>query len=390
MAAVTEQVRTDVVAAGGRPWFPGWRPLATPVVAWAASRLVVLGAIAVGNHLRGNWGRMADALRIWDGNWYLTAAEGYDYPAITPEPFGQVDIAFFPLFPLLIRGLAALTGWTILTAGIVVATVFGALAVVAIWLLLHHLAGRQVADRTALLVAFFPGSIALTLIYSEGVMLTAAAGCLLALTLRRWEVAGLLGALASAARPNGLAVAVACAVASGLAIRATRDWRSLIAPVVAPLGAVAYWAWLWFKTGSAGVWLRIQREGWGEGIDFGRALIRDLQWYGRLFHDLDFLGLPMIVHLRVAGLIFVGVAAVLMVRWRPPAILWTYAAAIMLATLLAQTLGARPRFVLTAFPLIAAVAWNTRGVVYQVILGASGALLALSAIIYTTPGVVAP
>lgn len=391
MTAVTDRPRARHAVARERTWFPGWRALATPVLAWVASRIVVLGAIAVGNHLRGDGQRVADALHLWDGNWYLDAAAGYDYPDVAVADIGQVNVAFFPLFPFLIRVAQTVTGWTPLAASVLVTAVFGLLALVAIWLLVHRISGREVADRAVMLVAFFPGTIALTLVYSEGVMLTAAAGCLLALLQRKWWIAGLLGAFASAARPNGIALALACAVAALIAIRRDRDWSSLVAPALAPLGMVLYLGWLWMNTGAANVWFRVQDEGWGEGIDFGAATMRDItQWYWRLPADLDFLSIPFIVHLRAVGLIFVAVTLVLMIRWRPPAVIWAYTIGILLPSLLSQTLGARPRFIFTAFPLVVALAWSVRGAWYSAVLGSTAVLLALTSIIYTTPGVVAP
>ena len=391
MTTVTDRPRAGAAVAGSRSWFPGWRPLAVPLLAWASSRLVVLAAIAVANHLRADGQRVADALHFWDGNWYLDAAGGYTYPNLNVPDVGQIDIAFFPLFPALIRAAETITGWTPLAAAVLVTSIFGATSIVAIWMLVNRISGREVADRAAMLVAFFPGTIALTLIYSEGVMLTAAALSLLALIDRRWVLAGVFGALASAARPNGIAVAAACGVAALIAIHRRREWKALAAPAIAPLGMLLYLGWLWAATGAANVWFRVQDEGWGEGIDYGASTARDFtQFYFRLPRDLDFLNIPFIVHMRALGLIFVVISAVLLVRWRPPAAVWIYAVAVMAMSLLSQTLGARPRFIFTAFPLIVAVAWSVRGAAYSAVLASTAVLLAAAAVIYTWPGVVAP
>ena len=390
MTAVTARTDTGGEVADHRWRFPGWRPLATPLLAWALSRLVSGVAIAVANHLRGQGHRVIDALHLWDGNWYIAAAEGYAMPDTTVADMTQTDIAFFPLFPVLVKATQAVTGLTMLGAGVAVTAVSGAFAIVAIWLLVDRVSGRDVADRSALLLAFFPGSIALTLVYSEGVMLIAAAGCLLALVERRWVLAGVFGAFASAARPNGIALALACAVAAVLAIRDRREWGALAAPAIAPLGMIGYLWWLWAWTGSADVWFRVQREGWGERIDWGASTLRDIQHYLNLPGELDFLDIPFIFHMRLTGLIFLVVAVVLMVRWRPPAIFWAYAIGVLAPSLLSYTLGARPRFIFTAFPLVVAVAWAARGHVFSVVLACSAVLLALATIIYTTPGVVAP
>ena len=390
MTAVTIRRPAGDEVASARDWFPGWRPLAVPLLAWAASRLMSIAAIAVGNHLRGDGEHVIDALHLWDGNWFLSAAAGYRYSDVTQPDLGQVNIAFFPLFPWLIRITQAITGWTQLAAAVLVTAVFGALAMVAIWLLLNRLSGRAFADRAVLLIAFFPGTVALTLIYSEGVMIAAAAGCLLALLDRRWVMAGVFGALASLARANGIALALAYAVAALLAIRERRDWRALWAPAIAPLGMVGYLLWLWAATGAANVWFRVQSEGWGEGVDFGSSTLRDIGWYLKLGSTLDFLGIPFIIHLRVLGLMVLVACIVMMVRWRPPAVIWAYVVGVMAPSLLAQTLGARPRFIFTAFPLVAALAWKLREVAFSVVLACSAVLLALATVIYTTPGVVAP
>jgi hypothetical protein len=391
MTAVTQRPEADEAAAEHHAWFPGWRPLISPAAAWATSRVLSFAAIAVGYHLRDQPDPVNQALRDWDGNWYLEAANGYDYPVVTADPIGTSDIAFFPVFPLLIRSVAAVTGWTPYAAGIFVTAVFGLLAIVAIWLLMNAISGPEVADRTAWLMAFFPGSIALTLIYSEGVMLAAVAACLLALVQRRWVLAGILGAVASASRPNGIAIAVACGVAALLAIHRDRDWRSLAAPALAPMGFVLYMAWLWAQTGSPTVWFRVQREGWYERIDWGRTQWGEITlWIPRLFTDLSFREIWLLHHVKVSGVLFIIVTLVLLYRWKPPAILVAYALPVIVLALISATLGARPRFIFTAFPLIAALAWSVRGLGYQVVLTSFAMLFGFMSIAYTTARVVVP
>ena len=368
----------------------GWRGVATPLLAWFSSRVLVLLSIAVGNAVRDDGRGVIEALHLWDGNWYLSAAAGYEYPDLAVADLDQVNIAFFPLYPLLIRAARFVTGWTPLAAALLVSLVFGALALVAMWLLVDRISGREVADRSVMLLAFAPGALVLSLVYSEGVMLTLAAGCLLALVSRRWVAAGVLAALASAARPTGVALLLACGVAALLQLHRGGDRRAVVAPLLAPLGIAAYLGWLWFATGSATVWFRVQREGWGEVVDFGRRTIADLEWIGSLVAGLDYRLVPMSVQLRLGGLLFLVVAVALMVWWRPPATLWAYTAGVLGPSLLSHTLGARPRFLFTAFPLIVAVAWAARGAWYHAVLGTSAVSLALTTIIYTTPGVVAP
>src|SRR6478736_6951986 len=122
--------------------------------------------------------------------------------------------------------------------------------------------------------AMFPGSFVLSFAYTEALLLVFAMGCLWCLMTKHWWWAGVLAALGTATRPNGLALVLACAVASLLAIRNDRDWRSLAAPLLAPLGFIAFQLWLGQHTGEAGVWFRVQAEAWGEGASYGLTAVR--------------------------------------------------------------------------------------------------------------------
>src|SRR5664279_2260311 len=104
-----------------------------------------------------------------------------------------------------------------------IGTVFGLAATVAVAHLARHTAlvmgagqtsARRVALRTTAVFACFPGAIVLSLAYTEGLTLVLAVGCLLALLHRRWLLAGICAAFATAARPNALALVVACGWAS--------------------------------------------------------------------------------------------------------------------------------------------------------------------------------
>ena len=88
MTAVTQRPDAEQAVAQPSAWFPGWRPLISPAAAWATSRVLSFAAIAVGYHLRDQPDPVNQALRDWDGNWYLEAANGYDYPVVTPDPIG--------------------------------------------------------------------------------------------------------------------------------------------------------------------------------------------------------------------------------------------------------------------------------------------------------------
>ncbi|MGH8906260.1 MAG: mannosyltransferase family protein [Egibacteraceae bacterium] len=366
----------------------GWagRSLLRPVVAYVVSRVVVWAAVAYGVWRRGD-PSVLRALAEWDGQWYLSAAvEGY--PAVVPAVDGQAvdsSLAFFPVYPMAIRAVSTVTGLSPPVASVLVALVGGLAAAVLLRLLVGRLCGQQVADRAVLLFCFFPGSVVLSMAYSESLMLTATMLCLLMLLDRRWVSAGVTGALATASRPNAIAVCACCLYRAAQAVRRDRDWRALIAPLLAPAGFVGFMLFLWARTGEPFVWFRVQREGWQERFDGGRRAFQEI-----LIVTRDPAGATNTTKLQVIGLLFTLVALYLLWRWRPPAVIVIYTIAVLVLCIGSWNLGARPRFVLTAFPLIVAVARVTRDRWFAAVLGVSAIAMFVLAVLYTAPRIAVP
>jgi hypothetical protein len=325
-----------------RRWDSVWRPAGIYIV----SRLATLFAAAIAADLHPTYGLGGVLTRSWDSGWYLSVAEN-GYPAVVPEEAGhavQSTIGFFPLYPLLVRFGHAL-GLSYGAAGLVVTAISGLAACVVLWHLVRHLSGSATADRAVALFCFFPGALMLSLPYSEALMLALSIGCLYGLLLQRWLLAGVLAALATATRPNAIALAAACAFAAAIAIRRQRDWRALAAPALAPLGLIAFFAYLAGHTGEAGAYLRTQREGWEQTLDPSSTVDAISRFVRQPFGDTNNTVL-------VTGTVFLAVTLVLLVRSRPPGALLVYTLAVMGMALLTPTMGPRPRFLLTAFPLV--------------------------------------
>ncbi|MDP8970562.1 MAG: hypothetical protein M3N52_08760 [Actinomycetota bacterium] len=350
------------------PWRRYAQVLGRPLAVYGASRVVVLAAAGLGALLHGDLG-FWDALGVWDGRWY-TGLATHGYPTVVPHVESDVAdaIAFFPLYPVLIASLSALTGLSEPVAAVAVAATFGTVAVLLLWVLTERLTDADVANRAVALFSFFPGSFVLSLAYAEGLMLTLAISCLLALRAQRWLVAGLAGAFATASRPNAVVLIACCAWAAAAAYRRHRDLRAFVAPALAPLGLLAFFGYLWDHTGEPAAWLLVQHHGWGERVDFGRRTLQEFAVAAREPGNL-------IVVVAVFGLAFVLVTGVLLWRWRPPPELVLYAVGVIALAVLAGRLQARPRFVLTAFPLIVALARSLRGPAFGAALSLSAAML---------------
>jgi len=368
-----------------------WTLVVSALAVYAASRLVVLAGAATAAYLRTGT-RVVDVLISWDGTWYLDIVRG-GYPGDPVERGGELlpnPIAFFPLYPLLVRGANRVLPGQEVVAALAVSLAAGAAATVLVALLTRRLAGPSAGLRAAALFALAPGAFVLSMAYAEGVLLAAAAGCLLLLLQRRWAWAGVAAAVAGAARPTGIVLAVCCAWAAWEAWRRGEGLRPLVAPLLAPLGTAAYFAWLWVHTGSATIWFRTQQEVWRERIDWGDATVDRVFEFGR--HPFE----DPAVAVVVLGLAVAVAGVVLLVTTDLPKTLYVYTAGVLFLTVASATLGARPRFVFTAFPLVVAAAIRLRGTAYTVVLATGAAVLPLLVVFYSKgyfeliPGAPAP
>lgn len=365
-----------------------------PLLVYAATRVVVLltavvASLVVSHDLgRGPWPHLGGphlgflrALARWDGAWYLEVAQ-HGYRVVHAPPGGHASLAFFPLYPLLVRVVSTVTQAPVLVSGIILATLLGGAATWLVWKLASEFAPRDVAERAAILFAVFPGSFVLSMAYSEALMVAAAAACLLFLGRRRWWLAGLAGAVATATRPNALGVVVACAVAAGFAIARRREWRSLVAVAIAPLGELGFFAYLWVARGTPWAWLDVERKVWVDHVDFGSGLVDRVQLWlqhpslgmdpGRLNPFVGVLGI-------VAAL--VGVWWLLRawyLRRLPPEVA-VFALAELALAITSYDIGLRPRLLLAAFPIAIAAAYALRGRWYQIVAWSSTVVLVVLA-----------
>ena len=138
----------------------------------------------------------------WDSEWYFKiATEGYRYNG---DPTIQQNIVFYPLYPMLARGLAAISGLTAADALLLVANVSGFLAIVALFKLVREEFGDQLALATIALLSFFPTSVLLSAGYTEPLELFLVVCFFLVLREKRYLSAALLAGLAVAGRSTGI------------------------------------------------------------------------------------------------------------------------------------------------------------------------------------------
>ena len=363
-AIIAAEIRADVNQVGKLPV-----PFADPNI---AGRPIPESALSP----------MLDVLSSWDGIWYLRIVRvGYPTSVRPDVTYNVTDAraAFFPAYPLLVEGVDKVLPGGDTAAALCTNFILGAIVIFLLGVLARQLYGEQVAAKAMVLGAMFPGSFVLSFAYTEALLLVFAMGCLWCLASERWVAAGLLAALGTATRPNGLALVLACAVAAVIAIRREREWRSLAAPLLAPLGFVAFQLWLGRHTGEAGVWFRVQTEAWGEGASYGLTAIR------RTF-EAFVSPLTSPTNVITAASLVTMVMMIYFVRRKglPPPMV-AYCAGILVLMLVPNTVTARPRFVYTALPLLisaGAFLHSVRRDLWPYVIGACSAGLVILTALY--------
>jgi hypothetical protein len=240
--------RVDRVA-----WRAAWQVLwSSRLVVFCAGVLAVLGFgnapgwsqfdpahLTARSHYFGNL--LASPFARWDSVWYLAIAQGgYDHQV--------ARTAFFPLYPLLLRGLGLVIG-SDLVAGVVISLAAFAVALVILYRLVALELDDELARLTLLLIAFCPMAYFFSAVYSESLFLALSVGCIWLARTGRWAWAGLLGGLAAAERATGVTLVVPLVLLYLYGPRverapafplASRPWLRRLAPRYRPGAGLAW------------------------------------------------------------------------------------------------------------------------------------------------------
>lgn len=351
------------------------------VAAFAAAYLVVgltsLWGNANATHPQALTGSAwLDAWIRYDSGWYLSIAQdGYSFATDRQSP-----VAFFPAYPLLVRGLAPLVGSAALAGHLLtVACGLGSALLFASWVR-ARLAKRARWTAVALLLLYPYAVFLYGAVYGDALFLLCVVGAF-AFVERRWyAAAGLIGAVATAGRPVGVAIVAgllvrvleqqaldrAAAAAPGpgpdelarprrpvalsqlgrvVPTLQARQWLVLLS-----LGGIAGWCWyLWRTFGDPFAFLTAEAT-WSQAA--GPKTWSKWAFFGAILKD------PMEIRFVLGAQALVSLGAVLLLRqvWRRFG--WGYLA-YCLVVLGIPLVGTKDflgcgRYVMAAFPVLAA------------------------------------
>jgi hypothetical protein len=348
------------------------KPWLFPLVLFAAAWLVIQAAwwgsgLIYGRSL--SWTRFLFIYK--DAGWFLTIAE-HGYPAHLATGGGPGSAAaFFPVFPGLVRLASYVTGGNYVAGGLVVSILAGAASSLLVWLLAARVRDRWVADRAAALYCFFPGAMTFGMMYSEPVTVALAAAALLALVNRRWLVAGVIGAVATAEASILIVLVAASGLAAVHAIWTRREWRALLAPALTPIGVLTYFAYLGRRYHDYGFWFQIEKHGWNAHIDWGARTAQVLLWNSPASYQYRFVFTVYFIMLIACA---AGIGMLLAARLPLPV---TVYGVLLVLTFLISDANPRPRYVLGAFPLFIGAAAKLPRALYWPVLALSAAGLCI-------------
>ncbi len=252
-----------------------------------------------------------DGWARWDAAHYVAIAQ-MGYGGANPSPHG--GLGFFPMYPLLMRGLVELAGanptpGNLALAGLIISNAaFLAVVATVAWIGAHQF-GDRVGTQAALFLCVAPFSFFFNAAYTESLFLALSLFALIAANHRRWWWSGVCAGLASSTRLLGLALAPAILLLAWK--RGARPRDAAISTFLSVSGAVLYGLYCWWKFDNPFAYFEAQATwgGWDEHVRF----------YAELFflHPRQTLGgRPEDLIVLIDVLVAMGYVALLPVVWR--------------------------------------------------------------------------
>lgn len=224
----------------------------------------------------------------WDGAWYQQIVE-QGYGDLREPIQGMRSVVFFPLYPLLCRGLTQL-GLSFPVAGLLISNLSFLVTLLLLYTYLEDKYDRALARWSTLVLAIFPCALFSAVTYTESLFLLATIATLVSFDRRQYSAMALWGALASACRPPGILLIPALLWAS------YRDRHPPLAYWMTGLMASGLLGFLLYCGFFGNPWATFQgHSAWADGLvswpeTIARLIQFDSQGLGAWIRVLSFLG----------------------------------------------------------------------------------------------------
>ena len=384
--ATQTELRARAEPAGHYPSLPVSRELLLAVVPpFVVSRLLLIGltlATALARHqpLLAVWNQ-------WDSTWYLgIASHGYHWRLHWHHH--TESLAFFPLYPLLMRAGMSL-GFSGILVGLVISNVAFAGALFYVHRLVATELGEVSGQRAVWLVALFPTAFFTFAPYTEGLFLLCAAGALYHARQGQALTAGFWVAADVVTRPTGIILVLPILLLLGP--RRLQSWLQGLGPAVC--ATAGYLLYLVSQRLPLAMLLQTQ-HGWHRAVTYPwTGFTASIFW---LFHHDAAASNPGMVAENIAE---VGVTLLFLLltvlAWRHVArFVALYCAGFWVLVLTTPEwtggyfapFSSMDRFILTLFPLAGWAATRIPAHRFRLILGTSTALMLSAAAFHLSGG----
>lgn len=349
---------------------------------WLTARIITLFALGLAKYEVKHF-HITDSKAVLESHDGLLGSDAGWYQTIAAHGYGALPrsaIRFFPLLPLLDRGLHDITSLTVGIASLLITNVAALLLGMGIYALVRsEWQDTLLARRAVWLIMLAPPAFIFVMGYSEALLVLLAVAFFLAIRRGNWWWAALFGYMAGTARPIG------CLLVIPVVIEVIRSWRTdrwgrwpgkvaAIASSVA--GTVTYLGWVSATFGGFLEPLKIQQQQGHHGAltDPVSTIYHSLANLAHGHHIGDALHVPWIA---------VAVILIVVAFWRLPASYGAFALCVVVVALSGSNLDSFERYALSAFPLVMAASTLLRSAriatVTYVLCGAAMALYAVLA-----------
>jgi Dolichyl-phosphate-mannose-protein mannosyltransferase len=283
----------------------------------------------------------------WDAGWYLHIAE-HGYVAEGPQ---QRSIAFYPLYPWLIR-LASVVTYDYPVVALIVSNIASILGGMAFYGLARLEFERRVAQWSLMSLLLFPTAYFFHAPYTEGLFLLLSVGAFYAARRGHWPLAGGLGAGAALTRTPGLLLLPALGIEWYCqAPQERRPWPQALWLGLILAGWLVYLLLNLQVYGTPLAFMSAQEEYWKVTLawpweSIARALVRTRLLMQLVSFKEGFMHGG--AHLGAVALLLTGVL------WSLLRLRYSYSVFLLLVTLQVTSLNfllSTPRLMLSGFPL---------------------------------------
>ncbi|HEY8297740.1 MAG TPA: mannosyltransferase family protein [Candidatus Baltobacteraceae bacterium] len=328
------------------------------IIVIAELAAVTIGQRA-GTHVEESRHLLLNVWSRWDAVHYLDIAH---------NGYHGTDMAFFPLYPYLIRLLGHPAG-NYLIAGLLISTTAFFFGLIFLYKLVEHEFDRTVARRAIFYVSIFPTAVFFSAVYTEALFFLLTVASFYYMREHKWWLAGLIGLFAAMTRVEGVLLVVPFAIEWYGAYRndLASGVRKLFFIALIPLGLALYMGYLWVLNGDPLYFSHVQSH-WNR--HFAAPWTSVIATFGKIEHATA----GLTVAQQLLELVFTALMiGVLIAGWRKlkPSYI-AYMGLSILVPMSTSSLMSMPRFALVLFPMFVILAlWGRRP-------GANNAIVAFS------------